>query len=179
MRGRGWYLSRRSAIRMPFVVWKGFPICGWSGCSVKTWIRGGALRSGLRGWGAMCAWGCSPRVRRSVPIPSGCLPSGWNGWNCILWTARYCIFPAWIWWMAPPFWISSPMFLWRTAFRRRRKGLRLSPMNGWMWKFPNLLAVPCLRKRGVRWKIRCPWIPVPSIRMIRNGFTAFCSLAGR
>ena len=79
MRGRGWSLSLRSVIRTPFAVWKGFPICGWSGCSVKTWIRGGALRSGLRGWGAMCAWGCSPRVRRSVPIPSGCLPSGWKG----------------------------------------------------------------------------------------------------
>ena len=46
-------------------------------------------------------------------------------------------------------------------------------------EIPNPLAVPCLRKRGVRWKIRCPWIPVPSIRMIRNGFTAFRSLAGR
>lgn len=59
------------------------------------------------------------------------------------------------------------------------EGFTAVPMNGWMWKFPNLLAVPCLRKRGVRWKIRCPWIPVPSIRMIRNGFTAFRSLAGR
>ena len=29
----------------------------------------------------MCAWGCSPRVRRSAPIPSGYLPSGWKGWH--------------------------------------------------------------------------------------------------
>ena len=71
MRGRGWYLSRRSAIRMPFVVWKGFPICGWSGCSVKTWIRGGALRSGLRGWGGNVRMGVFATRAQFRPNPIG------------------------------------------------------------------------------------------------------------
>lgn len=43
---------------------------------------------------------------------------------------------------ARPFWTSSHMFRWRTAFRRLRKDLRLFPMNGWTWKSPPLLAAP-------------------------------------